>query len=48
MLNGIVGLTGKTVCLGLSHSRKKCAAEYEVITANDPMISSKRETLTAR
>jgi hypothetical protein len=26
------GLTGKTVCLGLAHSRKKCAAAYEVVT----------------
>jgi hypothetical protein len=25
------GLTGKIVCLGLAHSRKKCAAAYEVI-----------------
>jgi hypothetical protein len=28
----IVGLTGKIVCLGLAHSRKKCAAAYEVVT----------------
>jgi hypothetical protein len=26
------GLTGKIVCLGLAHSRKKCAATYEVVT----------------
>jgi hypothetical protein len=24
------GLIGKTVCLGLAHSRKKCVAAYEV------------------
>jgi hypothetical protein len=27
------GLTGKIVCLGLAHSRKKCAAAYEVATS---------------
>jgi hypothetical protein len=34
------GLSGKTVCLGLAHSRKKCAASYEVATANDSVASS--------
>jgi hypothetical protein len=29
--NYTVGLNGKIVCLGLAHSRKKCAAAYEVL-----------------
>jgi hypothetical protein len=28
----LAGLTGKIVCLGLAHGRKKCAAAYEVVT----------------
>jgi hypothetical protein len=33
------GLTGKTVCLGLAHSRKKCAAAYEVVTSHDSVAA---------
>jgi hypothetical protein len=25
------GLTGKIICLGLAHSRKKCAVVYEIL-----------------